>query len=140
MLGVLSYYIYDYLEHKTALIIFWGSLIVYGCYGYFYKDAYTIYSFLILFATLTSGVKLFAGDGEQSVSKCKVFSIVARSTFMLYMIHYSIIEFFAYSTWDIPSYIKWGTSIIVSMIISILIFCLIANTQKRVLGKDPPNG
>lgn len=137
MLGVLSYYIYDYLEHKTALVIFCGSLIAYGCYGYFYKNAYTMYSFLILFATLTSGVKFFGEDGRQSVSRCKLLSFTARSTFILYMIHYSIIEFFVYSSWNISSCIKWGTSIIVSMVSSILIFYLIEN---RVSGKDAPNG
>ena len=115
-LGVLSYFIYDSLSRNTAITVFLLSVLAYVVYGAVIRNAYTVYSFIILWMLFTAAIKIGGGNAETQ-TRNPVVGFVSKSTFMLYLIHYSIIDLFA----NLNS--PWNTEIrfIVGIICSISI-------------------
>lgn len=129
-LGILTFYIYDLIESNMAKIILPVSCILYIWYGLLYKEAYTVYSFLILwvmFCCLMKIGKSCVGGGRNSA-----ILFISQSTFMLYLIHYSIIDLI-YS-WKVPinRYIKFLSGIIISILISFIMYYIFG--RKNMLG------
>ena len=91
-LGVLAYYFYDRISQRIALPLFLGSLMLFILYGIIKKQVYSIFPFLFLWMFLCSGVKLF--QQKTSSARNPILSFLSGSTFMLYMIHWSIFDFF----------------------------------------------
>lgn len=122
-LGILAFYIYDLIETNLAKIIFPASCIIYIVYGFFYKEAYTIYSFFILWISFCSLMKI-----GKSCTKFKerdrnpIISYISQSTFMLYLIHYSIIDLIFNLTLSINNYIKFLSGIIISIVMALIMY------------------
>ena len=115
-LGVLSYFVYDSLSRNAAITVFLLSVSGYVVYGAVFRNAYTVYSFIILWMIFTSAIKI--GGGKAGIqTRNPVVGFVSKSTFMLYLTHYSIIDLFA----NLNS--PWNTEIrfIVGIICSILL-------------------
>ena len=60
-LGALSYYCYDLVRQSTAIIVFVLSCLLYVGYGFIYKEAYTVYSFIILWIVFCTAIKIGGG-------------------------------------------------------------------------------
>lgn len=117
-LGILSYYSYWIIDQKTAVIIFIISLVLYIGYGAYYKDAYTVYSFLILWLLFTSAIAI--GQENRHVSeRNSALAFLSKSTFMLYLVHYSIIDLLvnAECSWGMP--FRFVLGIMISILLSL---------------------
>lgn len=55
-LGVLGYYCYNLISQRTALITFVLAIVLYLVYGVMIKEAYTVYSFIILWLVVVSAL------------------------------------------------------------------------------------
>lgn len=120
-LGVFSYYIYDLLDKKLAIIIFCFSQILYIFYGMVFRDAYTTYSFLILWILFFSGIKVFEKDERkngQKIMRNKYISFISESTFMLYLLHYSVIDLICTADICDNVYFKFTFGIVTSIALS----------------------
>ena len=118
-LGVFAFYIYNLIESNIARIIFPISCVIYILYGCFYKEAYTVYSFLILWVSFCSLMKIGTlCEKNRSVT----ISFISQSTFMLYLIHYSIIDLIYNCEMIVSVYIKFLLGIIISVLISFITY------------------
>ena len=116
-LGVSSYYVYDSLSRNTAITVFLLSILGYVVYGAVFRNAYTVYSFIILWMIFTSAIKI--GGGNAGIqTRNPVVGFVSRSTFMLYLIHYSIIDLFANLNCPWNTGIRFTVGIICSTLLS----------------------
>ncbi len=87
-LGVLGYYFYGSLDAKAAPLLFAGSLLALVGYSFVRNEAYGIVPFLLLWLALCAGVRCFAGGRERN----RAAAYLSGSTFMLYMLHWTIFE------------------------------------------------
>ncbi len=122
LLGVFSYYCYERIEIRAARVICPMAIITYIIYGIVVKEAYTIYSFLVLWIIFCTAIKI--GDNEKRGKRNLVLADVSGSTFMLYLIHYSIIDLIYCSNIAINVYLKFAAGIGVSMAISFAAYYL----------------
>lgn len=118
-LGVLAYYAYELIEQKTAIFVFISSCLLYVMYGFIYKEVYTVYSFIILGVIFSSAIKI-GGGTPQDRRRNRILAFISRSTFMLYLIHYSIIDMFVHYDVSWSLQVKFLIGIILSMIVSLL--------------------
>ena len=117
-LGVLSYYIYKLISRKTAKFLFACSFMLYILYGLAFKEAYTVYSFIILWLIFTSSIRM--GSNSVCQKRKSVLSFVSKSTFMLYLVHYSVIYFLVISNISWCYQAKFWVGIICSVLLSLV--------------------
>lgn len=120
-LGIIGYYIYNNLEYIVSLCLFVISCLGYVLYGCICKDAYTPLSYLIMSILFCSGLSL-CGYNAKCKERNYVLSLMSKSTFMLYMLHYSIINLIW--TMGIISgvYKKSLLSIVISILVSTAVY------------------
>lgn len=131
LLGVLIYYSFRFIDSKTAKILLPISLIIYIIQGSILKEAYSIVSFIILAATITFGLVSFQNISE---SRNKVVAFISGSTFMLYLIHYSLIDFILNSNLKINNIIKFWLGIIISIVLSIIFYKILTSKRQKNNG------
>ena len=131
-LGVLSYYSYALISKYTAMIVFVLSCLLYVGYGLVYKEAYTVYSFIILWLIFCSAIRI-GGCTAQDSKRNSILAFISKSTFILYLIHYSIIDLIAHSGMNCRLCIKFFAGIIISLIISFSAFYIFG--EKDVIGR-----
>lgn len=88
-LGVLGYYLYDRIDRRAAPFVLAGSLLALCAYSCVRTEAYAVLPFLLLWMALCAGVRCFAFGGERN----RVAAFLSGSTFMLYMLHWTIFDF-----------------------------------------------
>ncbi len=132
LLGVLSYYCYDLLSLKAAKLLLPLSCFLYVYYGIMIKEAYTVYSFIIICFMFCSAVKI-GGCMEQNTQRNKVFAFISKSTFMLYLIHYSIIDFIAHSEINCSICLKFWFGIVLSLVMASCCYYVFA--KKDIISK-----
>ena len=115
LLGVFTYYCHALLNYRTALVLFVLSLAVYFLYGALLKDAYTVYSFFIIMMIFVSMLRIGA---QYNKERSHIISFVSKSTFMLYIIHYSVIDLIYSCRYPLDNRIKFILGIIISMILA----------------------
>lgn len=115
-IGVLSFYLYRLIDQRLAWICLILSNLLYIAYGLKYKEAYTVYSFLILGLLFCSALKV-ADVIENKRSTFLAF--ISKSTFMLYLVHYSIFDLLVNSDIAVNNSVKFLIGIICSIIISL---------------------
>lgn len=132
-LGMLCYYSYYLIDNrKLSVMICLLSVMLYTVYGVVCKEAYTIYSFIILWIFLSASLRCTGGN-TCALKRNKVLAFISKSTFMLYLIHYSIIDFIY--TWqiDLSIYSKFYIGIIISLLCSFLAYYIFG--EKRLLER-----
>lgn len=129
MLGVGTYYIYNLQTFYTAKCLLVISVLLYIIYGLFIHDAYTIYSFVLLWLMFTAMLKYC---GYYNWKRSNVLSFMSKSTFMLYIIHYSVIDLFFSYNGSLSVCWNFALGIIFSIILSGLAYFVII--QKNILG------
>ena len=117
-LGVLVYYVFDLVKKNNAYLIFLTFLVLYIIYGAIFRDAYTIYSFIIL--SIIFGACLNLGGKDTAIRRNRIAEFISQSTFMLYLIHYSIIYMIYISNIEIDAIYKFVIGIIFSIIFSVI--------------------
>lgn len=117
-LGVLSYYIYRLISRKTAIFIFACSSMLYILYGVIFKEAYTVYSFIILWLVFTASIRMGSNGVRQKRNSALAF--VSKSTFMLYLVHYSIIDLLVHTNLSGCYQVKFWSGIICSVLLSLV--------------------
>ena len=130
-LGMLGYYCYSLLDKNWSAIIFILSVLLYVVYGIIYKEAYTVYSVIILWMLLCAALKCTCGGGQSFTQRNTVIGFISKSTFMLYLIHYSIVDLICNSdtVWSIHT--KFFAGIIISTLSSFLAYYIFG--EKRLL-------
>lgn len=119
LLGGLSYYFYDLISDSVAIVMFVISFLAYIGYGVVFRNAYTVYSFIILWMLFCSAIKiggLLVADNKYKRNNLLAFA--SKSTFMLYIIHYSIIDLIFHLEINCNLYIKFIAGIIISTLLA----------------------
>lgn len=131
-MGFLAYYIYDKIDSKITPALFVLSIFIYIGYGAYYKDAYTIKSFIIMWFILCLGLSaLREKPGVECTAKRNgLLSFLAKTTFMLYMLHYSIIDLIASAGIWQNTYLMFTAGIVLSVLISIPMYIIFG--EKRL--------
>ncbi|MBR3149657.1 MAG: acyltransferase [Eubacterium sp.] len=134
VLGVLAYSIYDKISKKLALPVFLASFLLYAAYGAVFKNAYDIPSFIILWIMLCFGVKTFEIKSASNKStRNKTLAFVSGSTSMLYLLHYSIIDFIYNLSFSENVYLKFSLGIIISVVLAFVMYYVFG--KKKLLIK-----
>ncbi len=94
LLGVIAFYVNSLLKYETAMLVFVCSCMLYMIYGAIYKEAYTVCSFIILWLIFVSTLKIGEGSTERKSRRNPILCYLSKSTFMLYLTHYSVIDLF----------------------------------------------
>lgn len=81
-LGIMAYCCYDRIKVEVSLPMFFITIAIYVCYGIVFKEAYTIYSFIILWCIFCMGLKAF--EKNRKTRRNIPVSFFSKSTFMLY--------------------------------------------------------
>ena len=118
-LGILSYYCYERIERNAALPILVFSFIAYILYGIIFKEAYTIYSYIIIWIIFFAKLKLV---GVQTTERSSAFAFVSQSTFMLYLTHYSIIDMICRTTYLTSIAFKFILGIVLAIVVSFVMY------------------
>ena len=132
LLGVLSYCFYDFLSLKAARILFPLSCLRYVYYGIMIKEAYTVCSFIIICVVFCSAVKI-GGSMEPDTKRNEVFAFISKSTFMLYLVHYSIIDFIMNTEMNCSISVKFWLGIVLSLIMACCCYYVFA--KKNIIAK-----
>ena len=119
-LGILGYYCYKMISVRTARIVFILSCLLYVCYGIVKKEAYTVYSFVIIWLILCSALRM--GKEKDYSTRNPFLAYLSKSTFMLYLIHYSIIDLIAHADCGLGIGIRFVAGIIASLGLSLLLY------------------
>ena len=117
-IGVLSFYLYKLIDQRLAWRCLFLSIILYIAYGLLYKEAYTVYSFLILGLLFCSTLKVADVFGNK---RSTFLAFISKSTFMLYLVHYSIFDLLVNSDIIVNNNEKFLIGIICSSIISLFV-------------------
>lgn len=130
-LGSLAYYCYDRINARAARFLFVGSIFLYMIYGCFLQDAYTIYSFIILWLCLCSGLKCFSIGTVKA--RNRVLAFLSGSTFMLYLTHWSFILMLQQLHLPIGNILYFFISVLLSLILSFVLYYIFG--KKELLFK-----
>ena len=126
-LGILCYYIYKRIQYGTAKVFFYLSIFLYFLYGIYFKDAYSILSYCILWIMTCSGIRYFS-DKKINISMKKLV-FLSNSTFFLYLIHYSIIDFI-YNLKLSNTMFSFGLGIFISIALSWIFYYAFSKIYK----------
>lgn len=117
-LGVIGYYCYGLISQSVAFLMFILSCLGYLLYGLIFKEAYSVYSFIMIWLIFCSAIK--SGEIRQRYMKRNsILAYISKSTFMLYLIHYSVIDMIFVTDVNCSNSVKFVLGIIISLIISI---------------------
>ncbi len=131
-LGVLAYYCYRLIRREIAYIILPISIALYIAYGIVYKEAYTVYSYIILWFIICSALRVFGG-GQDTTKRNVILAFISKSTFMLYLIHYSIMDMICSLDVQWNTYVRFFFCILISLIVSIPAYYVFG--EKKIMGK-----
>ena len=132
-MGILAYYMYDKINRIISISLFLISIIGFIYYEHVIKEAYTLLSFVLICYIFCSGLIVFQGRSkdEKRKERNRILSFISRSTFMLYLIHYSIVSMFRGSGWSISVSYLFGGGIVLSAFLGILMFYFFG--EKKIL-------
>lgn len=130
-LGIISYYVYDKIEDKIAVPLLCGLFITYVFVGIALRRAYCIWSFGTLCLIFCTCMKICSRKRENQ--RNKVLAFVSKSTFMLYLIHYSIIDLLCTTFLPIGKKECFIIGIIVSVAAAMIMYYMFGG--KNILGK-----
>lgn len=130
-LGVLGYYAYGRISQKTAKMVFVLSCLAYLLYGLKFKEAYTMYSFIILWVIFCSAMRI-GGGMEKKTKRNPLLAFISKGTFMLYITHYSILDLIVHA--DVPwsVHTKFWVGILISLIVAYAAYYVFG--EKDVIG------
>ncbi len=137
LLGVLAYYIHGRITKKAALCILPFSVAAYILYGLAFKEAYTVPSFLLLWTSFCSCLKIAE---SWNVNRNAVLAFLSQSTFMLYLIHYSIIDLIYNADIAADIYCKFAAGIGFSILLSLVMYSVFGKHIRAVIQKALPDG
>lgn len=131
-LGALAYFVYEKVDYRASVLMGGTSCALYIFYGLRVKEAYTVYSFILLWFIFVSFLRMTMKFNLKDTSK--YVSFFARSTFILYLIHYSIIDvIFRNSALGIGVRGKFVLGIGLSLLVSEVVYYLFG--EKKLLLK-----
>ncbi|MCR5576060.1 MAG: acyltransferase [Oscillospiraceae bacterium] len=90
-LGVFGYYFFERLDRRMARLLLPACAVLTLVYVFLKVTAYSIYVFLLLWIALCSGLCLL--DGQTRQGRRRFTAYLSGSSFMLYMLHFSILDF-----------------------------------------------
>jgi len=133
-------------EFNKCLVVLLGLLLLFLVYQRFYiaKTFYDFQGMFLLMCLFLLCLKLIGGISV-SFSKNKLVTVLAGSSYALYLVHYSIIDFYmAFFKVDI-FYIDFFVPYALSMIVSVVLWFFfdrhyraVANKVKVVLKRNSP--
>ena len=128
-LGALGYYAFDRIQRRTALLLLPLALILTASYCALKMNAYSIYVFLFLWLALCAGLRLLSGapQGERS----RVAAWLSGSTFMLYMLHYSILDLVFCAAFLPSRGVRLALGVSLSILISFGMYALFGRRPTR---------
>lgn len=120
LLGVFAYFVYDKFQLKHKFFAVAVAIVFLLVIGICKKDAYCMWFFMSVFCVL---ITLLNWGKDKKGSDCKVISFLSGYTFMLYLVHYSIIDFI--QIWDISlgNVCKMFLGIMLSNVIAVIMYC-----------------
>lgn len=129
LFGIIIYYLVEKVEisDKVCVLGEVGSFILFLSVGALFKNAYNAAVYLsiaFLFALI-----YFKGKNK-SVKRNEIANFLARSTFCLYLVHYSICDLICNMSISITNTEKFVIAIAISWIVSTLLYFLIDNIEK----------
>lgn len=130
-LGILAYFVYEQIGYSAS--VFWGGTlcILYIIYGLRFKEAYTVYSFILLWLIFVFFLRIVV---KFNLRNNKYVSHFSKSTFMLYLIHYSVIDMiFRSSMFSMTVYEKFILGIAISLMVSSVLYFVFG--EKKLLLK-----
>ena len=130
-LGVISYYVYGKIEQKIAVPLLCALFIIYVFVGIALRRAYCIWSFGTLCMIFCTCMKIFSKKSENQ--RNKVLAFVSKSTFMLYLIHYSIIDLFCTASLPVGKNERFMIGMIVSVVVAMIMYYIFG--RKNILYK-----
>lgn len=113
-LGIIGYFVYNNIDPKVSPYLFVFFCLSYIVFGFICKEAYTTFSYIIIFLVFCSGLKM-CGNDRNKRKRNLVLCYISQSTFMLYMLHYSIINMI----WAMKCVSEIHSKILLSIIIPI---------------------
>lgn len=119
LFGVFAFYIYKRLNIRYSFLLVWLALTLLVISGIYKREAYCILIFVTVFGVL---VALLNWGKDKNGHKSKVLHFLAGYTFMLYLVHYSIIDFLYSCNLLVGSTCKMLFGIILSNIMSIIMY------------------
>ena len=120
-LGIVGYYIYNNIDIKVSPYLFALFCMAYIIYGLVCKDAYTTLSYIIMCILFSSGLKMCEYNTKKQ-NRNIILRFISQSTFMLYMLHYSIINVIWTMKLNLGIFTKCILSFIVSIAVSAICF------------------
>ena len=121
LLGVAIYYLYDKLSISNYMVLICLCTLCIIIYGILKKAVYEIFFFVLVFAMLL----ILLSWGNKREGKTHAFiSLLARSTYMLYLVHYSIMDLFVHLNLGISNRGKFIISIFVSICVALLFYTI----------------
>lgn len=130
-LGILGYYSYQSIGYRCAKVIFPSTVALYIIYGFMVKNAYTKISFVILALMLISLLRIGLNTKYKG-GRNKILAFISKSTFMLYLLHYSIIDLIFRSNAFNDLYVNFIMGIVISSTLSCFIYYVLI--EKNVAG------
>lgn len=115
-LGALGYYAFDRISNRTAMLLLPLGIVLALCYCALKMNAYSIYVFLFLWLVLCAGLRLLSGPTQKK--RGRIAAWLSGSTFMLYMLHYSILDFVFCSDFLPSNEGKLAVGVLLSLLIS----------------------
>lgn len=125
LLGALVYYIYDKIDLKFMSILVVLNVIAIAAYGLIFKEAYDKVIYFLFFTLLV--LLMSIGKDREMAHEGKIIPFMARYTYMLYLIHYSVFYFLL--NFGMIPVIGFMLGVILSNIIAIGMYVLV---EKRL--------
>jgi len=116
IIGIIAYYCSDIIPQRLAQFTFPASILVYIYVEHYVIDAYTISSYIIMGFIFISFIQM--GKGREEEKRNPFISWVSKATFMLYLIHYSIVDMLFYMDCSLGNRTRWALSVIISIALS----------------------
>lgn len=118
LFGVIAFYLFDRINLQRPILLFLGSILCIVLYGIVRREAYEIYFFILV---LLMFIILLMWGNKKEIKFNKTISFLSRSTYMLYLVHYSIMYLFSHFSF-MSNIIKFFLSILSSVVISCLFY------------------
>lgn len=128
-LGALGYSLFDKIEQNAARLLFPLCLLLVPAYCALKLNAYSIYVFLFLWMALCAGLRLLAG--QTAARRNPVAAWLSGACFMLYMLHFSILDFALFSGVFRTTGAQLAAGILLSLSISCGMYALFGRQRKK---------
>ena len=130
--GIIGYHLYKKINATMGGLFAVFSAMLYIVYGRITNQIFSNYGIILLSVTLIGGAAFFSA---RQVSNPNIFRTIGLVTFEIYLIHYSVIDVIHDIFADRNSEILFLIGIIISLVVSILIFYCVKKSKDLIQRK-----